>query len=178
MKSIQLCFSLLKSLSRLLFVVSFFVTMLFLAKTVLADETQIETQTHFERFNMSLPMHQASTIQTQILSDLNHKLDEEDLLKNKSIAPSAEGDKGYLITVSFDKDFERTITKDPELVVQIFEKHLGTNLDIIKIIKQSPYFDIKTDGIYFYAEVGKVRQGKNGKLKFRKIKKSEKIKNL
>lgn len=95
-------------------------------------------------------------------------------VKNGSSGSLAKENLGYLVTVNVDKKFERTITKDPGMVIQLFEQHLQTDLDIIKILNKSPYFDMKTNNVYFYAEVGMVKSGKNGKLKFRKLKKTEK----
>lgn len=100
-----------------------------------------------------------------------------DSWKNNINIPSDRNENipesGYLVTVNANKKFTRTITKDPREVEQIFQQHLQTDLDIIKILNKSPYFDMKTDQVYFYAEVGTVRSGKKGKLKFRKMKKSE-----
>ena len=177
MKGIKLWFSFLKSRSRFVFVVLFLFTIVFSAINVVGDEMFVDKQTQSKRFDIPSQTQQTDTVEAQFLADLNSTIDDDNLIKNKTLTGSVEGDRGYLITVSYKKEFERTITKDPDQVAQIFEKHLGTNLDIMKILNQSPYFDMKTNGIYFYAEVGNVHQGKNGKLKFRKIKKSEKVEN-
>ena len=84
-------------------------------------------------------------------------------------------EKGYLVAVDCTSGkIKRTITQDSTRVEQIFESYFGTDLDIVKILENSPYFDLKTDDVYFYTEVGTVKKKKNGELKFRKKKKSRK----
>lgn len=83
--------------------------------------------------------------------------------------------RGYLVTVnSSNEKFKHVVTTDQDRVVKIFEAYFGTDLDIMKILNHSPYFDMKTDDVYFYAEKGSVREGKDGQLKFKKLKKSRK----
>lgn len=84
-------------------------------------------------------------------------------------------DRGYLVTVNSSNDkFKHVVTTDQDRVIKIFEAYFGTDLDIMKILDYSPYFDMKTDDVYFYAEKGSVREGKDGQLKFKRLKKSRK----
>ena len=39
--------------------------------------------------------------------------------------------------------------------------------------KAARSFDMKTDDVYFYAEKGTVKEGKDGKLKFKRVKKKK-----
>jgi hypothetical protein len=174
MKSYYVWFNLLKSQPGVFILSVLFVTMMVSAMEVLGAKPEMEKQIQFEKPNISLQIIQTDTSPTQITSGLNDERDVVSPVKNKSIIPSVDQDRGYLVAVTSNKKFKRTITKDPELVVQIFEKNLGTDMDIMKILNDSPFFDMKTDGIYFYAEVGTVREGKKGKLKFKKMKKYRK----
>ena len=83
--------------------------------------------------------------------------------------------RGYVVTVDSSSDkFKHVVTTDQDRVAQIFQAYFGTDLDVVKILNYSPYFDMKTDDVYFYAEKGIVKEGKNGKLKFKRLKKSKK----
>jgi hypothetical protein len=109
-----------------------------------------------------------STIENGIVSD--GSIDSK-VTANKPLAI----ERGYLVTVnSSSEKFKHVVTTDQERVIKIFEAYFGTDLDIMKILSHSPYFDMKTDDVYFYAEKGTVKEGKSGKLKFKRLKKSKK----
>jgi len=122
------------------------------------------------------------TMEEQSLLVSNNEIaldeDEKDKVETDSKSNTSKAildNRGYLVTVNSSNDkFKHVVTTDQERVVKIFQAYFGTDLDIMKILNYSPYFDMKTDDIYFYAEKGTVKEGKDGKLKFKRLKKSRK----
>jgi hypothetical protein len=141
--------------------------------TVVVFGKQIYTMEEIPRDTSTMEEPGLLVTNSEVFSMENEKVIAE---KNESKIKATNqlpGDRGYLVTVnSSNEKFKHVVTLDQDRVIKIFEAYFGTDLDIMKILNHSPYFDMKTDDVYFYAEKGTVREGKNGELKFKRLKKS------
>lgn len=175
MKKNYLLFDSLKFQSRFFVKVSVLVIVLFVTTGVFAVEKY--TQNVFEKDTLTSQESEMLVQNAEVSSSVNRDAEIEGKKESLPAAPKLLNGKerGYIVTVnSSSEKFKHVVTTDPERVVKIFQAYFGTDLDIMKILNYSPYFDMNTDDIYFYAEKGTVHEGKDGKLKFRKTKKSRK----
>ncbi|MDB4581521.1 hypothetical protein N9164_00075 [Draconibacterium sp.] len=151
-------------------------TFIFVLFTVMAFGKQINSMEEIPRDTLTLEEPGLLVTNSEVSSVENEKVIVDG--KNKSNINTSKqlpADRGYLVTVnSSNEKFKHVVTADQDRVVKLFEAYFGTDLDIMKILDYSPYFDMKTDDVYFYAEKGSVREGKDGQLKFKRLKKSRK----
>ena len=149
-------------------VLMFFTVVVFGKQITIIEETLVDTISLEEQELLVTNNDVLSAEKNIVKADV--KSDSELNTTGSSVAQ-----RGYVVTVNSSSDkFKHVVTTDQDRVAQIFQAYFGTDLDIVKILNYSPYFDMKTDDVYFYAEKGTVKEGKNGKLKFKRLKKKKK----
>lgn len=80
---------------------------------------------------------------------------------------------GYLVVTETIKPpkFEKFEVLKISKVDSILSEHMGHKIQASELLKDSPYYTAGKLNRYFYIEIKKVIEKKNGKLKFKKIKK-------